>query len=170
MKQKCKFIFALLALVALGGGVQVKAQKADMAMMVQRVSGGQDIIPIKSIGKITLANGLMQFTYTEGADNYPVSIPLNEITKCLFSNDYEPSGIVAPQVAKSTIALENDGEQLLIKGVEAETCSVAAYSIGGRCMMKNARFSTSQGISTSQWDAGLYIIIVNKTPFKYFKK
>ena len=132
-----------------------------MSLVVERQAPAErEVVELSKISKVTFAE------LPKGG-----VFPLKEITKCLFSTQYAPTGILSPLVVPGLITWRDTEEALYLEGLDADLLhSVAVYAANGAAIASYPRFKAASPISTAQWAPGVYLILINNQTIKYIKK
>ena len=144
-----------------------------MSLVVERQAPAErEVVELSKISKVTFSEGKMLLLAKDNAELPKGGVfPLKEITKCLFSTQYAPTGILSPLVVPGLITWRDTEEALYLEGLDADLLhSVAVYAANGAAIASYPRFKAGTPISTAQWAPGVYLILINNQTIKYIKK
>jgi len=162
MKIKLSFVLFLFALFGMG---VMNVQSQTVSLDIKSKDGGENIIEVNSLRKITFGNGIMILNYRIGSVE---NIAKSSIQKLVFTSFTGFNDL--PVIPKILIVFPNPAKEFIsINNIPDGDVKIVIFSISGSKMLTLQHYTNNEMIDISHLIRGIYIIKVNNQALKFSK-
>lgn len=165
-------LLLLFGLILSLGWANAQTQYPMSLVIEQQDASANQVIPIRSIGKITFESGKMKITHRNGwalpADGL---YALSSITKCRFSTELPTTGTEQILATNLDFYCFEEGGSLVVTGLDAsKTYALNIFDVSGSLFFRTDAYKVGQRIDVTTWPSGVYLLSINNKPIKFIKQ